>query len=50
MRSCRTVEELVGYLAARLPETAVEIETNSNDDYGDLAEDELLRQLSERLS
>jgi phthiocerol/phenolphthiocerol synthesis type-I polyketide synthase B len=44
-----TVEELVGYLAARLPETAVVVEDGSDDDYGDLAEDELLRQLSERL-
>ncbi len=44
-----TVDELVAYLAARLPETAVEIETGAADDYGDLAEDELLRLLSERL-
>jgi phthiocerol/phenolphthiocerol synthesis type-I polyketide synthase B len=44
-----TVDELVGYLAARLPETAVVIETEGGDDYGDLAEDELLRQLSEKL-
>jgi phthiocerol/phenolphthiocerol synthesis type-I polyketide synthase B len=44
-----TVDELVGYLAARLPETAALIETEDSDDYGDLAEDELLRQLSERL-
>ena len=47
-----TVDELVGYLAARLPETAVAVDTRTgtDDDYGDLAEDELLRQLSERLS
>jgi hypothetical protein len=44
-----TVDELVGYLAARLPETAAVIETEGGDDYGDLADDELLRQLSERL-
>ncbi len=44
-----TVEELVGYLTVRLPETAGELETDDADDYGDLAEDELLRQLSERL-
>lgn len=44
-----TVDELVGYLAARLPETAVLTDTADGDDYGDLAEDELLRQLSERL-
>jgi phthiocerol/phenolphthiocerol synthesis type-I polyketide synthase B len=43
-----TADELVGYLAARLPETAVDVEAG-DDDYGDLAEDELLRQLSERL-
>ena len=49
-----TVDDLVGYLAARLPETAVGPEAAEGeeygDDYGDLAEDELLRQLSERLS
>jgi phthiocerol/phenolphthiocerol synthesis type-I polyketide synthase B len=49
-----TVDQLVGYLAAKLPETATAIETSGGgddgDDYGDLAEDELLQQLSERLS
>jgi phthiocerol/phenolphthiocerol synthesis type-I polyketide synthase B len=44
-----SVDELVGYLAAKLPETAVAIETTVEDDYGDLAEDELLQKLSERL-
>ncbi len=48
-----TVDELVGYLAAKLPETAIVITSGGDDhddDYGDLAEDELLKQLSERLS
>ena len=49
-----TVDQLVGYLAAKLPETASVVEISGGDaygdDYGDLAEDELLRQLSERLS
>jgi phthiocerol/phenolphthiocerol synthesis type-I polyketide synthase B len=53
-----TVDQLVGYLAAKLPETATLIDTSDGgddggdygDDYGDLAEDELLQQLSERLS
>ncbi len=49
-----TVDDLVGYLSARLPETAAGVEAadgeDYGDDYGDLAEDELLRQLSERLS
>jgi phthiocerol/phenolphthiocerol synthesis type-I polyketide synthase B len=53
-----TVDQLVGYLAAKLPETADLIDVSDGgvhddghgDDYGDLAEDELLRQLSERLS
>jgi phthiocerol/phenolphthiocerol synthesis type-I polyketide synthase B len=44
-----SVDELVGYLAAKLPETAVAVETTTEDDYGDLAEDELLQKLSERL-
>jgi phthiocerol/phenolphthiocerol synthesis type-I polyketide synthase B len=48
-----TVDELVGYLAAKLPETAIVVTSGGDDyddDYGDLAEDELLKQLSERLS
>jgi phthiocerol/phenolphthiocerol synthesis type-I polyketide synthase B len=49
-----TVDDLVGYLAARMPETSSVEETPAaedyGDDYGDLAEDELLQQLSERLS
>ncbi len=47
-----TVDALIGYLAARLPETAgaEEAATGAADDYDDLAEDELLAQLSERLS
>jgi phthiocerol/phenolphthiocerol synthesis type-I polyketide synthase B len=44
-----SVDELVGFLAAKLPETAVGVETATEDDYGDLAEDELLQKLSERL-
>lgn len=44
-----SVDELVGYLAAKLPETAAVVETTTEDDYGDLAEDELLQKLSERL-
>ncbi len=49
-----TVHDLVEYLAARLPELAGVIDpsvgVDFDDDYGDLAEDELLKQLSERLS
>ena len=46
-----TVADLVGYLAARLPETAVAVAVaDDTDDYGELAEDELLQKLSERLS
>ena len=50
-----TVEALAGYLAALLPETASAAEDESLDDgnlddYDDLAEDELLQKLSERLS
>jgi phthiocerol/phenolphthiocerol synthesis type-I polyketide synthase B len=49
-----TVDDLVGYLAAKLPETAGVVDTSDDgdyvDEYGDLAEDELLKQLSERLS
>ena len=49
-----TVDQLVGYLAAKLPETASVAEASDDgdfaDEYGDLAEDELLQQLSERLS
>jgi phthiocerol/phenolphthiocerol synthesis type-I polyketide synthase B len=46
-----TVADLVGYLAVRLPETAVVIDVADDvDDYGELAEDELLQKLSERLS
>ena len=46
-----TVDDLVGYLAARLPETAAEDTVDVvADDYDDLAEDDLLQKLSERLS
>jgi len=47
-----TVDALIGYLAARLPETATAAEEapGADDDYDDLAEDELLAQLSEKLS
>ncbi|MBU3751537.1 MAG: SDR family NAD(P)-dependent oxidoreductase, partial [Mycobacterium sp.] len=46
-----TVSDLAGYLAARLPETAAVVEESDDvDDYCDLAEDELLQRLSERLS
>ena len=46
-----TVDDLVGYLAARLPEITVDVDAlDDADDYGDLAEDELLQKLSERLS
>jgi len=51
-----TVDDLVGYLAARLPETAASLLTPeaeasyAADEYDDLAEDELLQRLSERLS
>ena len=47
-----TVDDLVGYLAARLPETADAVADFGavDDDYDDLAEDELLQKLSERLS
>jgi hypothetical protein len=44
---------LLGHLAAKLPETAIVAAPGGDDyddDYGDLAEDELLKQLSERLS
>ncbi len=46
-----TVDDLVSYLAARLPETAADdtVEVVA-DDYDDLAEDDLLQKLSERLS
>ncbi|MFM9034351.1 MAG: SDR family NAD(P)-dependent oxidoreductase [Mycobacterium sp.] len=46
-----TVDALVSYLAAKLPETAVPADAApaAADDYDDLAEDELLAQLSERL-
>ncbi len=47
-----TVDDLVGYLVARLPETVSTTETSdaTDDDYDDLAEAELLQKLSERLS
>jgi phthiocerol/phenolphthiocerol synthesis type-I polyketide synthase B len=45
-----TVETLAGYLATLLPETAGAADDESLDDYDDLAEDELLQKLSERLS
>ncbi len=46
-----TVTDLVGYLAAKLPETAdVAAVADDDDDYDELAEDELLQKLSERLS
>jgi len=46
-----TVDDLVAYLAARLPEITIDVDSlDEADDYGDLAEDELLQKLSERLS
>ncbi len=45
-----TVDALTDYLAGTLPETADGTEADTLDDYDDLAEDELLQKLSERLS
>jgi phthiocerol/phenolphthiocerol synthesis type-I polyketide synthase B len=45
-----TVESLAGYLATIIPEMLDAVDEDSADDYDDLAEDELLQQLSERLS
>ena len=45
-----TVEELSGYLATILPEIIETADDQGDDAYDDLAEDELLQKLSERLS
>jgi phthiocerol/phenolphthiocerol synthesis type-I polyketide synthase B len=45
-----TVEALAGYLATILPEIIEAADQGSEDAYDDLAEDELLQKLSERLS
>ena len=45
-----TVEALAGYLATTLPELVEVADQESVDAYDDLTEDELLQQLSERLS
>ena len=45
-----TVEALAGYLATILPELIEAADQESVDAYDDLTEDELLQQLSERLS
>ena len=44
-----TVEALSDYLATLLPEVAEAVEDESADDYDDFSDDELLKQLSERL-
>ena len=44
-----TVDSLAGHLATLLPETAAVEAAEISDDYDDLAEDELLQKLSERL-
>lgn len=44
-----TVEALSGYLATLLPEVAQSAEEESADAYDDLSDDELLKELSERL-
>ncbi|HET9875432.1 MAG TPA: type I polyketide synthase [Mycobacterium sp.] len=44
-----TVEALTGYLATILPELVEVAEQESTDAYGELSDDELLQQLSERL-
>jgi phthiocerol/phenolphthiocerol synthesis type-I polyketide synthase B len=44
-----TVEALSDYLATLLPEVAEATEDESADDYDDFSDDELLKQLSERL-
>jgi phthiocerol/phenolphthiocerol synthesis type-I polyketide synthase B len=45
-----TVEALAGYLASALPELADVADEEDGDVYDELSEDELLRELSERLS
>ncbi|HNF05990.1 MAG TPA: acyl carrier protein, partial [Mycobacterium sp.] len=45
-----SVEALTGYLAGVLPELVEAAETEDVDEYDDLSDDELLAQLSERLS
>jgi phthiocerol/phenolphthiocerol synthesis type-I polyketide synthase B len=44
-----TVEALSDYLATLLPEVAETAEDESGDDYEDFSDDELLKELSERL-
>ena len=44
-----TVEALSDYLATILPEVAEAAEDESTDDYEDFSDDELLKELSERL-
>ncbi|HXO56915.1 MAG TPA: acyl carrier protein, partial [Mycobacterium sp.] len=44
-----TVEALSDYLASILPEVAEATEDESTDDYEDFSDDELLKELSERL-
>src|ERR1700727_127759 len=44
-----TVEALSEYLATLLPEVAETAEDDSADDYDDFSDDELLKELSERL-
>jgi len=44
-----TVEALSDYLATLLPEVAEAAEDDNADDYDDFSDDELLKQLSERL-
>jgi phthiocerol/phenolphthiocerol synthesis type-I polyketide synthase B len=45
-----TVDALTGYLATILPELVEAAEQDSADAYDDMSDDELLAQLSERLS
>jgi phthiocerol/phenolphthiocerol synthesis type-I polyketide synthase B len=45
-----TVDALVNHLAATLPELSDEDRHHGGDEYDDLTEDELLKQLSERLA
>jgi phthiocerol/phenolphthiocerol synthesis type-I polyketide synthase B len=44
-----TVEALSDYLATLIPEVAEAAEDDSADDYDDFSDDELLKELSERL-
>jgi phthiocerol/phenolphthiocerol synthesis type-I polyketide synthase B len=44
-----TVEALSDYLATLIPEVAEAVEDDSADDYDDFSDDELLKELSERL-